>query len=247
MTKKKVLMVVTSVDAVPGTDIRTGFFLRELTHPYYEVHEAGWEIDIASPTGGPAHIDPHSDPREPGSKVQDDIISMGFLNSPMHAAKLKDTLRLAQVGLSDYAAIYFAGGAGAIFDLPSLPETSRSVAQVWEAGGVVGAACHGSSALLNIKLSDGSWLVQGAEVTGLSSVEEDNIHRQIPAFQTPIYMEAEFPERGATFRKLGPDVPFALTSGNGRLVTGQNNASGTLVGKRLVEALAAAFPAKAAA
>lgn len=116
---RKVLMVVTNVDRIPGTNIQTGFFLRELTHPYYEVHEAGFEVDLASIQGGTVPIDPHSDPRQPDSEVQDDIISMGFLNSPQHAEKLNNTLRLSDVDLSAYDAIFFSGGSGAIFDFPS--------------------------------------------------------------------------------------------------------------------------------
>jgi putative intracellular protease/amidase len=38
--------------------------------------------------------------------------------------------------------------------------------EVYEAGGVVGAVCHGPIALANITLSDGSFLIAGKEVTG---------------------------------------------------------------------------------
>jgi putative intracellular protease/amidase len=38
--------------------------------------------------------------------------------------------------------------------------------EVYERGGVVGAVCHGPIALVNITLSDGSYLVAGKDVAG---------------------------------------------------------------------------------
>lgn len=127
--RRKVLMVVTNVDRIPGTNLQTGFFLRELTHPYYEVHEAGFEVDLASIRGGTVPLGPHSAPRLANSEVRDDIISMGFLNSPQHAEKLNNTLRLSEVDLSAYDAIFFSGGSGAIFDFPSDQTVSQTISK----------------------------------------------------------------------------------------------------------------------
>lgn len=233
----KVLMVVTNVDHLPGTAVRTGFFLRELTHPYLEVHEASYAIDIASPLGGPAAIDPHSDPREPESSVRDDIVSMGFLASPRHADKLANTLCLGDLDMRAYRAIFFAGGAGAIFDLPTDASVAAAVGRIWQNGGVVAAVCHGVSALFGALDGDGKPIVAGQEVTGLSNDEERKIQRGVPEYVPPVWIEDEFPRLGATFRHAPVDVPFAVTSGAGRLVTGQNNSSGTTIGRALVAAL----------
>ncbi len=213
----RVLMVVSAVSTIPGSDARTGFFLEELTHPYLAVHEAGCEVDIATIPGGPAPIDPHSDPREPPSvsKVQDDIVSMGFVNSPRHMAKLADTLRLADADLRRYDAIFFAGGAGAIFDFPASPDVHRAIRAVWEEGRVVGAVCHGSAALFDATLSDGSPLVRGMEVTGLSAAEEEAIHAAEPHFTTPRMMEDEFPRLGTAYHKVPPNQSMVVTSGAG--------------------------------
>lgn len=234
---RKVLMVVTNVNCIPGTNVPTGFFLRELTHPYNEVHEVGFEVDVASIQGGPAPIDPHSDPRLPNSSVQDDIVSIGFLNSPQHAAKIANTLRLADVDLTEYEAIFFSGGAGAIFDFPSDQSVVQAIATVWDAGKIVGTVCHGSGALLNVMRSNGTPLVKGFEVTGLITDEENDIHKQEPEYNAPLYLEDELPKLGALFRKAPMYVPFAITSADGQLVTGQNNRSGTLVGRHLATAL----------
>lgn len=233
---KKVLMVVTSEKTVPNSDVKTGFHLSELTHPYYEVTSARYEVDIASIKGGAAPLDPHSDPREPGNINPDDIIGMGFLSLPQHAAKIENTLRLSDIDLKGYEAIFFTGGAGAIFDFPRNEAVMNAVRTVWESGKIVSTICHGGSALLDVKLSSGDYLVTGKEITALTTAEEDFIHNQFPAFQTPVYMEAEFPKEGAVFRQGGFHQPFAVTSG-GRLITGQNPQSATFVGRQLVQAL----------
>lgn len=236
---KKVLMVVTSENTVPNSDVKTGFHLSELTHPYYEVTSAGYEVDIASIKGGTAPLDPHSDPREPGNTNPDDMIGIGFLSLPQHVAKIENTLRLANIDLTGYDAIFFTGGAGAIFDFPENEAVANAVCMMWESNKIVSTICHGGSALLDVKLASGDFLVKGKEITALTTAEEDFIHKQIPAFQTPVYMETEFSKAGAVFRQGGFHQPFAVTSG-GRLITGQNPQSATLVGRQLVQALSQA-------
>jgi putative intracellular protease/amidase len=56
--KKKVLIVVTSHGVLGKTGYPTGFWLSELTHPYFELANHGIEVDIASLKGGKAPIDP---------------------------------------------------------------------------------------------------------------------------------------------------------------------------------------------
>lgn len=47
----------------------------------------------------------------------------------------------------------------------------------------------------------------------------------------------EVPKRGATFKHAGLNKPFVVVSGGGRLITGEQNLSGSALGKKLVEAL----------
>lgn len=58
--RERVLYVLTNHGQMGETGKRTGFYLSELTHPYYIIQDAGYEIDLASPLGGPAPIDPTS-------------------------------------------------------------------------------------------------------------------------------------------------------------------------------------------
>ncbi|HLU64735.1 MAG TPA: type 1 glutamine amidotransferase domain-containing protein, partial [Kofleriaceae bacterium] len=56
-TGAKVLIVVTSHDRLGDTGKPTGYYLPEVTHPYYALADAGLEVEIASPAGGEAPMD----------------------------------------------------------------------------------------------------------------------------------------------------------------------------------------------
>ena len=59
-TNDKVLFVLTSNSHLGDTGKTTGFYLSELTHPYYIIKDAGYDIEIVSIKGGMAPIDPNS-------------------------------------------------------------------------------------------------------------------------------------------------------------------------------------------
>lgn len=98
-----------------------GFWAAELTHPYYELTEAGFEVDIASPDGGRVEFDALSDPRDPSKWSAEDLISMGFINTPELLARLDATPGLASLDLTRYEAILVAGGQSPHVQLPRQP------------------------------------------------------------------------------------------------------------------------------
>src|SRR5437773_620918 len=61
-----------------------GFWWAELTHPYWELTERGYRVDVASPDGGKLEGDTWSDPRDESKYSADDLISLGFVNSAEH-------------------------------------------------------------------------------------------------------------------------------------------------------------------
>lgn len=122
-----------------------------------------------------------------------------------------------------------------MFDLAN-DETSHGVVwEFYECGTVVSAVCHGPAALVNVKLSDGNYLVTGQIVTCLSDAEEE-----IMQFTSdmPFLLETELRKNGAMYEKA--ESPFGvkvITSGrNGKLVTGQNPPSAAVIGESMVKA-----------
>jgi putative intracellular protease/amidase len=235
-SKERVLNVVTSHDTLGKTEYPAGLWLSELTHPYFELADKGIEVDIASPKGSKAPIDPFSDPSSPNSVNKDDPVSIRFLNSPASLEKIENTKRLSEINFEDYDAILFSGGSGAVFDFPDNSDVHKTVRSMWESGKLVSSVCAGGSALLNVKLSNGKNLLEGMTVTGFGNAERKMAHQMVGIEYLPFSLENEMSKRGATFKQT-PNKPFVVVSGGGRLITGQQDISGSALGRKLVELL----------
>ena len=83
---KRILIVASNPSVSPQTGWPVGFWWAELTHPYWAFVEAGYEVDIRSPKGGPLQADAYSDPEDASGYSAHDILSLGFKKSPAHAA-----------------------------------------------------------------------------------------------------------------------------------------------------------------
>ena len=114
-TPKKVLIVVANPTTSTTIGWPVGFWGAELTHPYYELTERGVEVTIASPDGGKVEMDSLSDPRDESKWSAEDLITMGFVNTPELMALLEDTPKLADLDLDEYDAIMVAGGQSPMF------------------------------------------------------------------------------------------------------------------------------------
>ena len=83
---KKVLFIAANASISPTTGWPIGFWWAELTHPYWEFTERGYEVTIASPDGGALVPDGFSDPEDESGYSAHDVLSLGFKHSPHHAA-----------------------------------------------------------------------------------------------------------------------------------------------------------------
>lgn len=220
---KKILFVLTSHDR--KGDKPSGFFLAEATHPHHVLAEAGYAIDFVSPRGGKA-------PQDPDGFDLKDKINAAFWNDPTLRAAIEDTKRPADVDADDYAAMFFAGGHGTMWDLPDDAGLAALAARVYERGGVVGAVCHGPAGLVNVKLSDGSYLVAGKDVAAFTNAEERAVKLE---HVVPFSLADRLVERGARHHP-GPDWKSKVVVSD-RLVTGQNPASATAVGEAMLKVL----------
>lgn len=234
---QNVLVVLTNTAKYPTLKRATGLWLGEAVHFADVLQQAGYQVDYLSPTGGYVPIDPHS-----LNLAQD--IDWQWYNDKAFMNRLGSTLAPGQVRARDYRAIYYAGGHGVLWDFPDNHELQDIARQIWENGGVVASVCHGAVGLLNIKLSDNSLLLRDREVTGFSNIEE-----QLAELDkvVPFLTENELTARGGLYRKAeDPWAVFAIADQKeGRLISGQNPASGAAVGRLVVAALGAAGQAPA--
>ena len=164
---KKVLIVVANPATSTTVGWPVGFWGAELTHPYFELTQRGVAVTIASPEGGRVELDALSDPRDNSRWSADDLITMGFLNTPELVALLQDTPKLAGLDSGDYDAIMVAGGQAPMFSFRGNNDVHDALRRFYEAEKPVCVYCHGTAALLDLTLSDGSYLVEGKPSPGL--------------------------------------------------------------------------------
>lgn len=157
----------------------------------------------------------------------------------MKFEKINNTVPLSDIDPKGFSVVVFPGGNGATYDFPSDRNVNRLAATIYEQGGIVAAVCHGPAALLNATLSNGTYLIKGAKVTGFSNEEEAITEILIGEKNViPFFLENELPKRGAIYEKTYVHEPLVVVSGEGgRLLTGQNPESATNVGEKIVEVL----------
>lgn len=221
MSVPYVLFVATNAAVIGPNNRHTGFFFPEIAHPFEALDRAGIAVEFASPLGGK--------PPEDGFDGND-AGQTSFLNSKAYR-RLSRSRKLSEVDVLDYDAVFFPGGLGPMVDITRNPEVQSVVIRAWNAGMIVSAVCHGPSAFLGVTLDDGAPLVRGRKLTSFSTAEEDGYARE----DVPFDLEGALREEGALYSATGPWQPKLVV--DGRLITGQNPQSGTLVGEALVEAL----------
>ena len=224
--QKPVLVVLTSHAQMGDTGKPTGFFLGELTHPLEVFEKAGVPVVLASIQGGEPPVD--------GLDLKDEI-NARYWNDPEFRAKLAATKKLSGLDPGDYSAVFFSGGHGTMWDFPDDVAVQKFAREIYEAAGPVGAVCHGPAALVNVKLSDGTYLVAGKEVSAFTNAEEEKVGL---TKVVPFLLASKLEERGAKHLPA-PDFQKQVVS-SGRLVTGQNPASAAGVAEKMVEMLKAA-------
>ncbi|ULT42789.1 type 1 glutamine amidotransferase domain-containing protein [Niabella defluvii] len=158
--------------------------------------EAGYEIDFVSPKGGNPPVD--------GFDLSDPV-NKKFWEDAGYNRKITNSLQPSQVKPDDYAAIFYAGGHGAMWDLPLNNELNKIAASIYENNGIVAAVCHGPAGILNIQLSDGSYLVKGKKVNGFTNEEEELVKL---TGVVPFLLEDQLKEKGGIYEKSAPGSPM---------------------------------------
>ena len=221
---RSVLIVLTSHRPLGDTGRETGFYVGEAAHPWKVFTDAGFTVDLVSVAGGV--------PPQDGQDA-DDPVQQQFLADERIAAQLADTRTPADVDPAAYDVVFYAGGHGTMWDFPDDTRLAAVARDVYEAGGVVAAVCHGPAGLVNVTLSDGTYLVEGRRVSAFTNEEEAAVGL---TDVVPFLLQTRLEERGAK-HSGAPNFAVHVVR-DGRLVTGQNPASAAGVAEAVLEALA---------
>jgi putative intracellular protease/amidase len=225
---KKILIVVSSHSKWEEANRQTGYWIGEVSHFTEVLKEEGFDFDFVSPKGGTPPMDPKS---VKGYQSLDGGYS-AYQKDPELRKKLENTLRPEQVNPDDYAAIYYAGGHGTMWDFPGNEALASIAARIYEKGRIVASVCHGATGLVDIRLSNGKHLIDGKKVTGFANIEERLMGL---TSKVPFLTEDKMKERGAEYRRGLPFLPHVEVSE--RLVTGQNPMSTKAVAREVLRLL----------
>lgn len=240
---KRVALVIANPTISTTTGWPVGFWWSELTHPYHEFTEAGYEVEVFSPMGGRCEADPMSDPRDPSGYSATDLISMGFIATPKLAALVENTGKVDDIDVSRFDAIVVAGGQAPMFNFETATNLHGKFAAFYEAGKVAAALCHGVAILRYARLSNGELIGRGKTVTGFANVEEDFADNAVWSMGLlprgkhlmPWRIEDELKRAGANYIQAGMWRGFACRDGN--LITGQQNFSGGETARLVIDSL----------
>lgn len=221
--KKKILFVVTSHDKKGDTGESTGYYLGEVSHPWEVLHHAGYDIDFVSPKGGTPPVD--------GFDLKDPV-NKAFWENKEYKNKIDHSLTPSQVKPDEYSGIFYAGGHGAMWDLADNTELASIASKIYENGGIVAGVCHGPAGLVNIKLNDGKYLVDGKKINAFTNEEEAEVKL---TNVVPFLLEDQLKARGAKFEKSGLWQTHVVT--DQRVITGQNPQSAKAVGEAILKEL----------
>lgn len=207
----KILAVVTSCETMGSSGKKTGYELTELSRAYYVFTANGFEVDITSPKGG-----------NPPVVIDDDdmgIYDYAFLNDSLAQNKIKNSIPISEVNRESYAAIYFAGGKGAMFDFPDNKSIQLILSEYYKDNKVIGAVCHGPAALVNVRLDDGSYLINKKKVCSFTNKEELFLISDAKEI-FPFLLQNKLIASGADFEEGHLYLNNVIEDGN--LLTGQN-------------------------
>ncbi len=222
-TEARVLIVTTSQSSLSGLPTRTGFQLADVLHPYYVFLQAGWTVDIASPAGGVAPVDPasvDSSDRWFAFSREDTVLQQ----------KLSSTIPTARISPSAYDVVLFAGGHGALWDFLVDEASHGLTAKIFGKRGIVATIGQGAAVLLNTKLSTGEYIYAKRRITCATDEEERlrGINENLP-----YALETALRRGGGIIFKGAAHASNVIVEH--RLITGQNSASARDLAKAVVE------------
>ncbi|MEE4541981.1 type 1 glutamine amidotransferase domain-containing protein [Streptomyces sp. V4-01] len=210
-----------------GTRYATGYWAEEFAMPYKAVTEAGHEVVVATPGGVTPNVDmmslrPSMAGGEDGALELEAVIRS--------AEVMRRPLKLSDVRLEDYDAVYLPGGHGPMSDLAFDADVGRLLTAQLASGNPLFIVCHAPASLLATRIH-GESPFKGYKVTGFTNEEEEAVGL---AARATWLLEDDLKEKVGVQYSRGPIwEPYMVEDRN--LVTGQNPHSAAVLGDRLLE------------
>ena len=201
---KKVLMVCTeerNMTMANGKKFSTGNHPVEMMLPMLHLKNAGFDIDIVTPTGKPVKIEMWAMPEEDEQVM---ALYTEYKNQFENPGSLSDFVQSSvnDSTVTDYIAVYLPGGHGAMLGLPDNQDLNQLIHWSHDRDMYLLAICHGPAALLAAGL-DGdknSFIYKGYKIAAFPDAVDE---------QTPMigYMPGHMPWKfGEKLNNLGVTI-----------------------------------------
>lgn len=174
-TKNRVLMVCTeqrNMTMANEKKFSTGNHPVEMGLPMLHLMNAGFAIDVVTPTGEPVAIEEWAMPADDADLKK---LFRDFADNFQKPISLADFAANIMTDDTVYAAVFIPGGHGAMLGLPDNPDLGKVLHWAHNTGLHTLALCHGPAALLAAK-SDSGFLYDGYKITAFP----DAVDKQTP-------------------------------------------------------------------
>ncbi len=213
-----ILIIVTSTSSMKSGD-KTGVWLEEFAVPYLKFKKEGFDITVATINGGKVPIDPSS--LEQSKPEWKEAIKA-----------LENADKLSTIDTKKYAAVYIPGGHGAMFDLADDTLIKETLGKFADANKTVSAVCHGPAALVDVKLKNGKYLVEGKKITSFTNLEEKEVKM---VDKMPFLLQSKLESQGANFIAKGNWADNVVV--DGKLITGQNPSASASIADAIIKSV----------
>lgn len=221
----RILFIVSNAHFHGASKLPTGVSFSEIVKAYDKFKQAGYTVDFVSPLGGAiplAYIN------------TSELIHKQYLYDTDFMYAIKNTKQPSQIDPSKYLAVHYVGGGNAMYGVAENIAIQNIAMTIYEDHqGIVSSVCHGTAGIVNLRTKNGEYLVTGKRISGYP----DSYENQTKAYfkQFPFMIQKTIEKRGGKFFYSERNTPHVEV--DGRIVTGQNHLSSSLVAEKMIELL----------
>ena len=243
-----------TLDLKDGKVFATGFYLNELLQPVKMLLDAGHSITFATPNGRVPTVDKTSIDKmyfnndEVVLETYKHLLDQLKLTVPDQSPVIS-LARVEQIGYAHFDAVYIPGGHAPMQDLLHSRSLGRLLMDFHAQGKTTALVCHGPIALLST-LPDAQdftrqlqtakpvnasadWIYAGYKMTVISNKEEEAAKGLLNGGEMKFYPQTALEKAGGLYSSNTENwTPNVVV--DRELITGQNPASATEVGKVLL-------------
>lgn len=192
----RVLVVLTeerNMTMANGNRFSTGNHPVEMALPMLHLINAGFELDIVTPTGAPAAIEMWAMPKEDAAVTKLFSDYAGAIKNP---GSLADFSAQSLEDETPYVGVFIPGGHGAMLGLPDNADLGKVLRWAHDKDIHTITLCHGPGTLMSAQQS-GNFIYDGYEI----ALFPDSVDKQTPLVG---YLPGHMPyELGAKLKTLG--------------------------------------------